>query len=145
MLFDQQKLRRHEQDLTDEMGREPTDLELADRTGFSLKRMTKVRKYQPGVSEGTLESVDPGLLGSLSPALARSQKSRQMWIDMVYQDLPPLEQKIMEHTFGMHGRPTLSNQALAAKLKRSPGAISQRKARIQQSLDQEPDLGAFLG
>jgi len=145
VIFDQQKLRFHEQALTDELGREPTDLELADRTGFSLKRMQRVRKYQPGVSEGMLENIDPNLLGALSPAVAHSQRSRQMWIDMVYQDLPDLDKKVMELSLGLHGRRPMSNQEIAAKLKRSPGAISQRKARIQQMLDQEPDLGAFLG
>jgi len=52
-------------------------------------------------------------------------------------------QKIMEWTFGLYGSPQLSNQAIAQRLKLSPGAISQRKANIQRILDQEQDLSVF--
>jgi DNA-binding NarL/FixJ family response regulator len=47
----------------------------------------------------------------------------------------------MEHTLGMNNKKVLSNQEIARKLGLSPGAISQRKARIQQLLDRREDLG----
>jgi len=49
----------------------------------------------------------------------------------------------MEHTLGMHGKRVLSNQDVARKLKLSPGAISQRKARIQSKMDLAEDLKVF--
>jgi len=141
VVFDQQQLRQYEQELTDELGREPTDVELANHSGFSLKRISHVRGYQPGVSEGALEAVAPGFTGSIRP----DPRSQQMWTELVYDDLAPLDQKILEYSLGLHGRKPLSNQEIARKLGRSPGAISQRKARIQQLLDQEQELSPFLG
>lgn len=44
---------------------------------------------------------------------------------------------------GLHGKPILQNQAIAAKLGISPGAVSQRKARIQAKLDMREELGVF--
>ena len=63
---------------------------------------------------------------------------------MVYQGLSPLDQRVMELTLGMRGNKKLSNQEIAAKLNRSPGAITQRKTKIQQLLDQEQKLSPFI-
>ena len=49
----------------------------------------------------------------------------------------------MENSLGMNGRKVLSNQELARKLNRSPGAISQAKARIQELLNKEDELSPF--
>jgi DNA-directed RNA polymerase specialized sigma subunit len=139
--LDAYHLKNHEQELSDSLGRDPSDAELADHTGFSLKRIAHVRQFQPGVSEGTMDAVAPNMgIGMQAPS-----KSHETWVQMVYEDLPVLDQRILEHTLGLHGRPQMSNQALARKLGRSPGAISQRKARIQQLLDQEEELSPFLG
>jgi DNA-binding NarL/FixJ family response regulator len=49
----------------------------------------------------------------------------------------------MEHTLGLHGKKVLSNQEIARKLRLTPGAVSQRKATIQQLLNQEQELSPF--
>ena len=67
------------------------------------------------------------------------------WTEIVYQDLGPVDQKIMEMSLGMHGQKKLSNLEIAKKLNRSPGAITQRKMRIQELLNQESDFSPFIG
>jgi hypothetical protein len=57
--------------------------------------------------------------------------------------MDPINQKIMEHSLGLHGQPRLPNHEIAKLLRLSPGAISQRKARIQQTLDKESELSPF--
>jgi DNA-directed RNA polymerase specialized sigma subunit len=142
ILFDRANLDQYTQELTDELGREPTDQELSDRTGFSSRRISKVRSYKPGVAEGRLEQIDP----SLAQAVGFTDQSAQdAWVAIVYDDLPPIDKKILEWTIGMNGHPVLSNLEIAKALGRSPGAISQRKARIQQMLNQEQDLSPFIG
>jgi len=141
VIFDKARLDEMNQELQDKLGREPTDSELANRTGFSQKRITHVRRFVPGMTEGQLSAVDPGL----SPGLAAQQSARDMWVEMVYDELPPLDQKILEWSIGMHGRKPLSNMEIAKKLGRSAGAISQRKLKIQELLDKEEDLSPFLG
>jgi IS30 family transposase len=50
----------------------------------------------------------------------------------------------MELTLGMFGNKKHSNAEIAQKLGRSPGAITQRKIKIQQLLDQEYELSPFI-
>lgn len=138
--LDAYHLKNYEQELMDTLGREPTDVELANHSGFSRRRIAHVRRMQTGLPEGYMEQVAPGF----NPGLLPDNKAQNTWVEMVYDDLPAIDQKILEHTLGLHGRPRLPNQAIAKLLNRSPGAISQRKARIQALLDQEENLSPFL-
>ena len=144
--LDRYHLERHTQELTDKLGREPSDDELADATGFSPRRLQRVRSYLPAVAEGTLESADPEgrqqIYGGV--IIPQQQQARADAVrDLVYGDLSPQDKLIMEHTLGMGGRRPLSNQQIAAKLGRSPGLISQRKAAIQQMLDRASEISPF--
>jgi|SRR5215471_13519914 len=144
--LDRYHLERHTQELMDRLGREPTDEELADATGFSPRRMQRVRSYLPAVAEGTLESADPEGRNQIygGVILPQQQQSRLDAVrDLVYGDLSPQDQLIMAHALGMGGRRPLSNQQIAARLKRSPGLISQRKAAIQQMLDRVSEISPF--
>lgn len=141
VALDRHHLAGSTQELTDKLGREPSDAELADHTGFSARRLSRVRSYSPAVAEGTLEAFSPTqeVLGnSTNPAQARAG----MWQQIVYGDLSPTDQAVMEHALGLNGRPRLSNQEIAQKLKKSPGLISQRKKMIQGLLDKEESLRA---
>lgn len=139
--LDRYHLEEANKSLTAELGRDPTDAELADHTGFSLKRMTHVRSYNPAVSQGRMEAAGEGsFTGGVTPA---KDSSQDMWLKLVYEDLDPFDQKVMEHSLGMHGNPVLANHKVASKLNRSPGFISQRKKYIQGKLDEEPELSPF--
>lgn len=130
------------QELQDKLGRDPTDSEIANYTGFSPKRIQHVRGYNAPIAEGTLEQIDPSLPGSYG--IGADSKAQEMWVQIVYDDLPAIDQQIMEYTLGLNGKPRLPNNELAKRLKLSPGAISQRKQRIQKILDQEIDVSPFL-
>jgi hypothetical protein len=139
--LDRYHLEEAERSLGAELGREPTDHELADHTGFSFKRMAHIRSYKPAVSQGLLETLGEGqVFGGVQ---GRRENSQDMWLRMVYDDLNPFDQKVMEHAIGFNGRPLLPNHEIAHKLNRSPGFISQRKKYIQQLMDQEPELSPF--
>ena len=125
------------------MGREPTDAELSDRLGISLQRLNKIRQYQPGMSTGQAESADP-MQGQPASIMPNQHENEEYCAQIVYMDLGPMDQKIMEWTLGMNGHKKLSNQEIAKKLNRSPGAITQRKMRIQKLMDQEQDLSPFV-
>lgn len=136
--------RYHLEDATrqmqDELGREPTDDELGDRTGLSPRRMATLRRYNPAVAEGSLEDRETGggFLGGV-----RKPGGESRWGEIVYHELDPYHKAVMEHTLGMNGRPALPNHEIARKLNRSPGAISQAKLRIQRMLDEEHELSPF--
>lgn len=143
VLLERNRLNEYEQELADEYGREPSDAELADRLGVSMQRLAKIRSYQPGMTTGQVSAGDPeqGLPGVGMPG---RNEAEDYWAEIVYMDLSPMDQKIMEWSLGMHGRKKLSNQEIAKKLNRSPGAITQRKMKIQKLLDQEQDLSPFV-
>ena len=143
VLLDQGHLREAENKLRDQLGRDPSDWELADHTGLSPKRLAYLRTMKPTFSEGKLTRVDEEGSSMSTPAVEAgpSKEGNNAWLDFVYADLHPTDQLIMEHTLGLHGKKVLSNQEVARKLGLSPGAISQRKARIQSMLDRRDDTG----
>lgn len=143
ILLESQQLRRHTQELSDELGREPSDAELTDKMGVSPLRLTKIRSFQPGMSSGQAESADPAS-GGPAGRLPGRRDAEDLWAEVIYQDLNPMDQIILERTLGMRGHKKMSNQDLAKHLGRSPGAVTQRKAKIQALLDQERDLSPFI-
>lgn len=134
--LDQQYLHRVELELADELDREPSAAELADRSGLSLKRIRHVRQFQPGMTEGALaqrvESSSDDAVFEM-PGVASESTA---WRDVIYQEVDPINKKIMEYSFGLFGSPMLSTTQIAARLRITPGAVSQRKAQIQKLLDE---------
>jgi DNA-directed RNA polymerase specialized sigma subunit len=138
--LDQAFLSQEENSLRDELGRDPSTAELSDRTGLSLRRITKIRSYKNPVSEGYFSSSDSEENPAYIPAVQHSSKA---WVETVYTDLDPVNQKIMEWTLGLHGVRPLSNQEIARRLGVTPGAITQRKFQIQALMNQEQELSPF--
>jgi DNA-directed RNA polymerase specialized sigma subunit len=134
VAMDRDYIRRGQQELRSELGRHPSDAELSDHLGMPLHRISDVRSYQPGLSEGFVEQRRGE--GDQAPGVAvEGPGDNHAWQEMVYHSVSPTDQIIMEHTLQMHGREPLSNQQIAAKLGVSPGAVSQRRTRIQSMLD----------
>lgn len=141
--LDRHHLGRYEKELADELGREPTDAELMDRTGFSRRRISRIRAYNPAIAEGMMEDeTGQSFAGAVRDPVS---EARSMWQQIVYDDLDPYHQKVMEYAFGMGGRRQIPNHDIARRLGKSPGAISQAKLRIQKMLDEEQDLNPFTG
>ena len=139
VALDKYNLDLSNQELADELGREPSVSELADKTGLSSRRIAHVRCYMPAVAEGTMQRQDD-FLGAVRPAVSSSNT----WQEIVYEEAAPLDKKIMEWTLGLGGQAVLPNAEIARRLKRSPGAISQRKQKLQELLDQEETLSPFV-
>jgi len=132
--LDQGHLREGENFLRDQLGRDPADSELADHLNLSLKRIKYIRQARPTYSEGSFQRPTEEGEDIYQPAIQEKANVRE-WHEFVYHDMSPIDQLIMEHTLGMHGKKVLPNQDVAKKLGISPGAVSQRKARIQSKLD----------
>jgi DNA-directed RNA polymerase specialized sigma subunit len=128
---------RAQSELEDQLGREPTLDELADHTGLSRNRIRSVRKLRMPLAEGQVaEGGDADSEGGYSPAVKQKGTEDDMWLWVVYDDQDNVNKKIMEWTLGLHGGKALSNAEIAQRLRLTPGAVSQRKARIQELLDQ---------
>lgn len=114
----------------DRKGREPSAAELADLTGFSVKKIDRLMDSSNVViNESSTLSED-----SRKDTMAKSMLTDDDYFEYVYSSVSPIDQKIMEWSSGKHGKPLLSNNAIAGKLHISPAAISQRRNKIQSML-----------
>lgn len=131
-------------DLEERLGREPTDEELGDYTGWSPKRLEKIRAAVMPASEGLFQGSGGEDEAAYDPATYQpgvEDQRHRMVLGTVYAGLNPVNRKIFEWTLGWNGNPTLQNQEIAKRLSLSPGAISQRKTAIQAMLQEAAQLG----
>lgn len=142
VALDRQQLQKAEKDLHDQLGRAPSDAELADSTGLSRKRLGYIRQGQAGLNTGTfgVGQRDEAFMPATQIA---GQSEDDAWADLVYHDLSPTEQVVMQHTLGMGGHPVLNTAEIAKKLGVSPGMVSNYRKKIQTLLDKryESELG----
>ncbi len=144
IALDRGHLHRAEAELQATLGREPTDDEISDHTGFSGSRIAKVRSFQSGVSEGRLEDLESAGTGyTSSGSRLPVAPERTKWADIIYDELPVTHKKVMELGWGLNGRKPMRGQEIAQKLKLSPGRISQIAKDIQTKLDEEHELSPF--
>lgn len=142
VLLDHKNLYMASAKLKDELGRDPSDSELADKLNMSLKRISYVRQLRNPLAESTFDVHGSDTeRGSYAPAVLDNNDGG--WKEFVYHSLPPRDQLVMEHALGLHGKNQLDGLALAKKLNMSPGRVSQIKSRIQQKLDRRAELGVL--
>ncbi len=121
--------------MTDQLGREPTDEELAEVLKFPLKRVTKVRsRMRARLPTSTYE--DAGEEDERPDVVAVERTLYDDWEDAVYHDLGPVDRLIMMHRTGYRGAEVLSTNEIAKRLNLSASAVSQRASRIQKRLDE---------
>ncbi len=143
--LDFQNLAESENELRDQLGRDPTDDELADHTSLSQRRIRKIRAFRQPLAEGTTttendyENADDAIASTV-PGVDRG---RDAWLNFVYDDLSPTDKLIMDMTLGRNGRRRTSTQDIAKRLNVTPGAVSQRAAKIQGMLDKRYTQGGF--
>jgi len=135
-----------EKQLKDENGRAPSTRQLADYTGLSSRRIANLRRatintFTASADVGESLEGTPDQFGDL--AVHNDPAASKAWINFVKHDLSDIDQFILERTLGLDGNDKLSNKSIAESLRISPGAVSQRKMRIQQLLDKESELNPF--
>jgi len=135
--LDYQRLHAAENELRDSLSRDPSDEELADATGLSIKRLRKVRAFNQPIASGTTvrETAEENYDGDIASSIPNQNQSADAWLDFVYGDLTPTDRLVMDMTLGRNGRRRASTQDIAARLNITPGAVSQRAAKIQAMID----------
>jgi len=145
VAMDQIRTKEAMQELEDRLGRPPSDGELADYTGISVRRLQHIRHGSQLVAQGTLmqpgRDPDRGNYDPTTQSLAPADDDA--WLEFVYGDLDPTDQFIMERVLGMHGHPPTSPSEVARLLKISPAAVSHRTAKLQTLLDRREELGVL--
>lgn len=119
-------LYRVEVDLEDELGREPTVEELADKAAMSVKKIESIRKKVRQVAnEGSFESED----GSSALKNQTTDYSQEA-LDYIYNESDLKDKKLIEHSVGYGGADLWDNKTIMSKLKLTPVQLSRRKMRI---------------
>lgn len=114
-------LSQAEKQFYDEKGREPDAAELADTTGWPLKKIEKVRLATRAIpTEGAIQDMFSGV------DLDFSEEA----LDYVYSDADHVDRKILEHSTGYAGAPLLSRVELGRLIALSPGQVSKRAKRL---------------
>lgn len=119
--------------LQNDLGREPTHVELADHLGWSQAR---TQEFQRAYGRKELLAS-----GEFNPASFPIADQHDPIIDYVYFDMEPKNQQIFEHITGYGGKPVLSNRELMSRFKITQGQLSYQKRKIktmfQTALKQE--------
>jgi DNA-directed RNA polymerase specialized sigma subunit len=120
------------EELKQELGRDPTNVEIAEKINRPVSLIEKLNKQiYSELQEGRLE-YDPKAIESSDPR-----------IDYVYYDLDPQEKYIFEHTTGYGAKPKLSKKEIAERLGISPASVSMRGKKIAEKLEEILSEGKF--
>jgi DNA-directed RNA polymerase specialized sigma subunit len=135
-------LDRTENQLMQELGREPTVDELADASSMSVNKIKKLRRrYGGGTVTTGIELQDrTGFVGEDKGE--EDDNFERVWVDTLYNGLSPVDKQIFAWTTGYKGAKIFSKVDIARRLGISPPAITQRANKIAVMLNDRPDFNA---
>lgn len=111
-------------ELEDELGFEPDVQQLADGSGMSVQRISKVRQITRPVA-ASAQMFDEG--STMTDYLGEA-------LDYVYGDSDSIDRKIIEYTTGYGGVAVLNKKEIAARVGLSPAQVTRRSERIGRKL-----------
>jgi len=115
----------------DDHGREPSTAELADLTGLTEKRIDTIMNNNAVFSESATVNPETG-----DSSFGVKGMTDMDYLSYVYAGSSPIDQKIIEWSSGMHGKPILGTGDIAKKLNITPAAVSQRKNKLYAMLSE---------
>ena len=117
-------------DFMDTYDREPSELELADMTGYTLKKINKILNRASVRSDSSMIDEE-----SHESNFTSKDVTDDDYYNYVYASVGPTDQKIMDWASGRGGK-VISNMDIAKRLGVTPAAVSQRKAKIQKLMSE---------
>ena len=114
-------------ELSDQLGREPTAMELADHMKWPVKQVSamqlEVRREVPSsMLQSDMMSIKPSRTAEV--------------VRLVQYELAPDERLVMEHLLGLNGKPQLKPGQVAKKMNMTPSKVSRIKASIGKKMEQ---------
>ena len=120
--------------LSDELGRDPTDAELADELGISEKRVRNVRsKAVASVNSGRFDEIEGEEDSSMVPGVV-TPSNVPFAQEAVYMGLSDQDKLVFDAATGSHGVGMIPAQEVARRLGISPAAVSQRAKAIADQI-----------
>lgn len=124
------------EEMKDDLGRDPTDAELADELHISVDRVKKVRKmavpsvYASSLEQKAMDSESYSEPGVITPSQVPFAQ------EAVYQGLDARDRIIFDSITGSHGAQMTPAKQVAATLGVSPAFVSQRAADIGRQISE---------
>ena len=126
-------------ELEDTLGRKPTDEELQDSTGWSVKTIKKLRDASASVVNSGGFAVKDQEAGPEDPSIEKMDGTPYA-MDATYMSLGDLDRAIYDYRLGAHGQKQINGNEIAKTLGVSPAYISQRAARIGEMIARMEEL-----
>lgn len=122
--------------LSEDLGAEPTDAQLADETGLSISRINKVRSMTPAYfTESSMESIsESGEPHAIAVENKGPDPVLETTTQAVYASLNERDRAIFDLKTGRNGTEALDNKSIAKRLGVSEGLISQRSLLISNMI-----------
>lgn len=114
--FKLQRINQAEAQLRDDLGREPSALEVSEFTKIPLAQVNQIKQHKVG--EVNISNLQ------YTPVFVNN--TNDDWIHFVYHDLTDIDKVIFEHKTGFGGKKVMGNDALAKLLKLSPATVANR-------------------
>jgi DNA-directed RNA polymerase specialized sigma subunit len=135
---DAANLARARAELKERLMRDPSEEELADHTGVSVKKQRRIGSgnmwtKSEGAFSAELEQGGDDADDNM-PGIAKDPMLEVH--DYVYYDLDDIDKQIFQYRLGYRGTKVLPNQEIARRLNISPSAVTQRATRIQRRLEE---------
>lgn len=112
------------QNMIDQYGRDPTHDEMADELSWSPREVARMEKELGG--EVGASKAESDFFGH---STTMEHQDRTL-AELLYPTLAPKEKTIMEHTFGIGGKPILNNKEIAHKLGTYEMDITRTKRKL---------------
>jgi DNA-directed RNA polymerase specialized sigma subunit len=128
------KLQRARDELHEELGRDPTPTELADRVNETYPRARLTTKRVEDIQRNIIAD-RPSSTWSWDPTAKPSSREQEV-LDLIQAELHdvfphPEERLVFEHIYGLNGKAQISaTNDLAKKLGKSPSQISRLKSSV---------------
>ena len=148
VVGERQRLQRAERELTTELGRDPEDIELAERIKSTPERVEELRNLaQVSTSlDRPVGDEDGAVLGDLLSAPAPSvhdeviDEDRAARLERGLQALPRMEKLILELRYGIKGDVPTTAAATARQLNLTPRQVKDAEIRALRRLADDDEL-----
>lgn len=126
-VYLKQQVDKKIEELTEDLGRQPTEAQISDATGMSSKKLQKLKGFS---TFSQSSSINPQ---NNQSTFGISDITEKDCYNYLYASVGDVDKKILQWSMPYNGK-VKSNNQIAKALHLSPGAISQRKARLLQML-----------